>query len=103
MPTKPACRIDGILAADANTAVIFRRGPTAVCEMLVWDLNTDIVTPGQWLRARVYTRRSDVSPDGKHVIISASSYANWRRKDAADPFLACGWTAISHPPYFSGL
>lgn len=107
--TKPAiCRIDGIVAREAPIAVIFRRGPSKQTQLLTWNLETDVVTPGQWIKAKVYTRRCDISPDGKYLVAAFTDYSS--RRDPAvekfglkDEYLACGWTAISKPPYFTAL
>jgi len=101
------CRIDGMIAREANVAVIFRRGPSDFTQMLVWDLKTDEVTPGQWLKGRVYTRRCDVSPDGRYAVIAASNYSAShkakRSKDEEDSWMHSGWTAICRPPYYTAL
>lgn len=34
-------RLHAIVAAEARTAVVFRRGPTSHVRMLRWDLRTD--------------------------------------------------------------
>jgi hypothetical protein len=96
------CRIDGVLAEEANQAVIFRRGPSIVCQMLLWDLNTDLVTPGQWMRARVYPKRCDVSQDGRYLVLAATKYGTSFPEDS-DRFRRSGWTAVSRPPYFTAL
>lgn len=103
--TQP-CRIDGILAAEANIAVIFRRGPNAVFQMLVWDLNTDTVTPGQWLTGKVFTERCDISPDGKHVVVFSRGYSveplgvNLAQVETLP---ARYWTTVCRPPFFSPI
>lgn len=103
----PACSIDGILAARAPRAVIFRRGPRDLTQQLLWDLDTDAVEAGQWLRARVYTRRCDLSPDGRQLVgfygnWSASRLARASREHALErPHAAQSWTAISFAPYFT--
>lgn len=101
------CRIDGILATEANQAVIFRRGPSRLTQLLVWDLNTDLVTPGQWLTGRVYTPRCDVSPNGEFLVISASNYSQSHRdrnqQPVKDEYECSGWTAISRPPFFTAI
>lgn len=107
MTKRPFCRIDGVIARDANTAVIFRRGPSRLCKLLIWDLNSDEITGGQWLQGRVYTKRCDVSPDGKHLVIAAANYSvSHRKKNQAtvsDLRMTDGWTAISKPPYFTAV
>jgi hypothetical protein len=69
--------------------------------MLVWDFNSDEVTSGQWLKGHVYTKRADVSPDGRYVVIAASNYS--KAHNSEEGWLTSGWTAISRPPYFSAL
>jgi len=107
--TDPKARIDGVIAGKAPRAVIFRRGPSAVTQQLVWNLNTDEVTPGEWIRASVYTRRCDVSPNGKYLAGFYSNYAPTRMAKAAkefklkDPREAAAWTAISFVNSFKSL
>ena len=83
----------GLIARDARVAVLFRRGPSRRVRLILWNLETDRLEPGQWFRGRVYERRCDLSPDGKHLIYFAASF----RK----PYYS--WTAISRPPYFTAL
>ena len=95
MPKFPA-RVHPILARKANTAVIIRRGPSkSVCTML-WDRTRDTFMPGQWLRGRIYERRCDLSPDGRHFIYFAMN-GKW-----GGP-LKGSWTAISRAPYLKAL
>lgn len=86
-------RIDGIVARSGRLAVIFRRGPSRRVRLLVWDLATDKVTPGQWFKGRIYARRCDLSPDGELLAYFAASF----RK----PLYS--WTAISRPPWLTAL
>lgn len=95
MPKFPA-RVHVILARDANTAVIVRRGPSkSVCTML-WDRRRDEFKLGQWLRGRIYERRCDLSPDGKYFIYFAMN-GKW-----GGPVKG-SWTAISQAPYLKAL
>jgi hypothetical protein len=106
MTKKPPARIDGIVAAEANVAVIFRRGPSKLTQLLVWDLNTDEVRPGQWIRGKTYTRRADVSPDGKYLVCHFTNYSakqRGRAQDLREDWMSCGWTAVSRPPYFTAI
>jgi hypothetical protein len=76
--------------------VIIRRGPSkSVCTML-WDRRNDTFKLGQWLRGRIYERRCDVSPDGKHFIYFAM---NGKRGGP----MKGSWTAISRTPYLKAL
>ena len=95
MPKFPA-RVHPILARKANTAVIIRRGPSkAVCTML-WNRQNDTFKLGQWLRGRIYERRCDLSPDGRHFIYFAMN-GKW------DGPVEGSWTAISRTPYLKAL
>ena len=95
MPKFPA-RVHPILAREANTAVIIRRGPSkSVCTIL-WHRGRDEFKLGQWLRGRIYERRCDLSPDGRHFIYFAMN-GKW------DGPVKGSWTAISRTPYLKAL
>ena len=94
-------RIDGIVAREAPVAVIFRRGPSRYTQLLTWNLETDEVTPGQWITGRVYTRRCDLSPDGKLLVASFTNYSEALARKLKRE--TGGWTALSRPPYFSAI
>lgn len=92
----PPARVHIILAREAKTAIVIRRGPSkAVCTML-WDRKRDTFTLGQWLRGRIYERRCDLSPDGKHFIYFAMN-GKWSSK------VKGSWTAISRTPYLKAI
>lgn len=86
-------RLYGIVAREAPVAVVFRRGPSRQVELLRWDLQSDSVTAGQWLKGRIYERRSDLSPSGDLLIYFAAKYETPIRT----------WTAISRPPFLTAL
>ncbi len=86
-------RLYAILAREAPTAVVFRRGPSNHVLLIKWDTSDDTFEQGQWLKGRIYERRCDLSPDGKMLIYFAANY----RK----PYYS--WSAISRPPYLTGL
>lgn len=89
-------RVHIILARDSDTAIVIRRGPSnAVCTML-WDRRKDTFKLGQWLRGRIYERRCDLSPDGRHFIYFAMN-GRW------DGPLKGSWTAISKAPYLKAI
>jgi len=54
-------RLDVLLARESDQAVILRRGPSKTTHLIAWSTSTDQFTPGQWLKARVYERRCDLS------------------------------------------
>ncbi|OAN76561.1 hypothetical protein A8B78_03535 [Jannaschia sp. EhC01] len=56
----------------------------------LWDRERGTVELGQWLKARIYEHRSDLSPDGRHMIIYA------RRGGKS-------WTAVSRAPWLKAL
>ena len=70
MTSFPA-RVHIILAREAQTAIAIRRGPSKSVCIIGWDRRRDIFTVGQWLRGRIYERRCDLSPEGKHFIYFA--------------------------------
>lgn len=70
-PTRFPARLHVLLASKSPRAVILRKGPAnAVCSIL-WDRSNDQFAVGQWLRGRIYERRSDLSPDGVYMIYFA--------------------------------
>ena len=88
----PPARLTAILARAARKAVVFRRGPSRSVLLLSWDLDTDVLTPGQWFRGRIYERRCDLSPDGEMLVYFAGYRGRYR-----------SWTAVSRPPYLTAL
>lgn len=88
-----ATRLWAIIARDARRAVVFRRGPSSQVLVLSWDLETDELTPGQWLKGRIYEDRCDLSPSGDLLVVFAAKY----RK----PYWA--WTAVSRAPWLTAL
>ncbi|MCL4693816.1 MAG: hypothetical protein KJ060_15050 [Candidatus Hydrogenedentes bacterium] len=84
------------MAKDAPYAVIIRRGPAKSVATVGWDRATDTFTVGQWLRGRIYERRSDLSPDGKHLIYFAMN-GKWHTDSKGS------WTAISRAPYLKAI
>jgi hypothetical protein len=91
-----APRIHVLLASHAAIGVVIRRGPSkSVCTIL-WDRRRDTFQLGQWLKGRIYERRSDVSPDGKHLIYFAMN-GKWKSEAKGS------WTAISRTPFLKAV
>lgn len=93
------CRLFVYLAKDAPVGVVLRRGPTAWSRLSLWQTDTDHIDHGQWIKGRVYERRSDVSHDG-------SLFAAFVRQSGGrseHPRGSDTWIAVSRPPYFSAL
>ncbi len=88
-----SARLYALVARTARRAVVFRRGPSKRVRMLVWNLASDTLEPGQWLKGRVYERRCDLSPDGELVACFVASFRQ--------PYYS--WTTISRPPFFTAL
>lgn len=53
-------RIHGLLAPQAPLGVIIRRGPSKQVATILWDRRQDTFQLGQWLKGRIYERRSDL-------------------------------------------
>jgi hypothetical protein len=90
---KSTARLYVLLARNAHIGVIFRRGPSNQVLLIKWNLDGDTFEYGQWLKARIYERRCDLSPDGDMLLYFAAS---WR-----GPYQS--WTAIGRPPYLTAL
>lgn len=93
---KLPCRVHILLARDAAAAVAFRRGPSKRVCTVGWDRHTDEFRVGQWLKGRIYERRSDLSPDGQYLIYFAMN-GKWHSK------VKGSWTAISRAPYLKAI
>ena len=70
----PQVRIYSILAREAKRAVVFRRGPSKLVQLLLWHTDTDKFEDGQWFKGRIYERRCDLSPNGKLLVYFAANY-----------------------------
>lgn len=89
-------RLHVLLARGAKLGLVIRRGPSkSVCSIL-WNRKTDTFKLGQWLRGRIYERRSDLSPDGRHFIYLAMN-GRWESETKGS------WTAISRAPYLKAV
>lgn len=93
----PPGRLFVYLACEAPLAVVLRRGPTDWARLSLWHTDTDRFEHGQWIKGRVYERRSDLSPDGR-LFAAFVRQSGGRVTGGADT-----WVAVSRPPYFSAL
>ena len=91
-----APRIHVLLAGQAPLGLVIRRGPSKSVATLLWDRKHDEFRLGQWLRGRIYERRCDLSPDGKHFLYFAMN-GRW------DSEARGSWTAISRAPYLRAI
>lgn len=96
MPRPVPARLHALLASRAPVGVVLRRGPSnAVCPVL-WERDTDTFRLGQWLRGRIYERRADLSPDGRHLIYFARN-GRWSSETKGS------WTAVSRAPWLKAI
>ena len=93
---KVPARIQVLLARDARTAVVLRRGPSLQVCTFGWDRTTDTFTLGQWYRGRIYYEKCDISPDGRHWIYFA---LNGKRHEAT----LGAYTVLARAPYLKAL
>jgi hypothetical protein len=86
------------LASEAPIGIVFRRGPSKLVRVIKWNRENDKFTPGQWFKGKIYPDRSDLSPDGRHMIYFAMGGVEW-----ALPKTGGTWTAISRVPSLTAL
>lgn len=89
-------RLHVLLASDAPIGLIIRRGPSKSVATVLWNRDTDDFHVGQWLKGRIYERRSDLSPDGQFLIYFAMN-GKWLSESKGS------WTAISRSPYLKAI
>lgn len=89
-------RLHILLAKDVPFGVIIRRGPSKRTCTIGWNREDDTFSVGQWLKGRIYERRSDLSPDGRHMIYFAMN-GKWHSE------VKGAWTAISRTPYLKAV
>lgn len=94
--TKTPPRLHVLIAKNAQIAVVIRRGPSKQVCSILWNLKTNKFQIGQWLKGRIYERRSDISPDGQYMIYFAMN-GKWNSETKGS------WTAISKIPYLKAI
>lgn len=98
MKSDPTPRLDALLASDEPVGLIFRRGPSKLVQVILWNRESDKFKPGQWFKGRIFVDRSDLSPDGRHLIYFAMGGVAW-----AIPETGGTWTAISQVPSLKAI
>ncbi len=93
---RAAPRLHVLLARHKPLGVVMRRGPSKTFCTMLWDLRTDAITMGQWIKARLYPMRSDLSPDGRYLIYFALN-GRWQSETRGS------YTAISRAPYLKAI
>src|SRR5688572_16434106 len=89
-------RVHILLAQSTPYGVVIRRGPSKLVCTIGWNREDDTFTTGQWLKGRIYERRCDLSPDGRHLIYFAMN-GRWSSPSKG------AWTAISRAPWLKAL
>lgn len=89
-------RLHVLVPTQNEDALVIRRGPSKYTGVFSWNTRTDEVRLGQWLKGRIYERRSDISPDGKHWIYFAMN-GHWASESKGS------WTAIARAPFLKAL
>ncbi len=90
-------RLYCIPAAHAEVVAVFRRGPTNWCHVGRWDLANGRYEPGAWIAARLFPRRSDLSPDGRYLCYFAHQPgATWEHGEAYVAVLKLPWLTALH-------
>ena len=75
---------------------MFQRGPTAWSRVGRWDVEAREFEPGAWIHARLFPRRSDLSPDGRYLCYFAHNpHATWEHRDT--------YVAVSKLPWLTAL
>ena len=91
------CRLFVYLAREAPVGVVLRRGPSDWVRLSLWHTDEDRFEHGQWMRARVFERRSDLSSDGSLFVAFVRGSAGPNRGNTDT------WVALSRPPFFTAL
>lgn len=86
-----------IAAAQADVAVVVRRGPTDWSRLYRWDTGNDHVEAGSWLRGVVKHGRIDLSPDGRLLVCMVQQHGRDEdpRRDT--------YTVLCRPPWWTAL
>lgn len=89
-------RLHVLLARAAPLGLVIRRGPSKQVCTILWDRRRDKFQIGQWLKGRIYERRSDLSADGRYFLYFAMN-GRWQSEAKGS------WTAISRTPYLKAI
>jgi len=90
-------RIYCIPATEAPVVAVFRRGPTRWSHVGRWDLAAGHYEPGAWIAARLFPRRSDLSPDGRWLCYFAHDpKARWEHGESYVALAKLPWLRALH-------
>ena len=97
MNTSPfPARLHLLIPSNSDRAIVIRRGPSKQVCILNWNRRNDLFTVSQWLKGRIYERRSDISPSGKYWIYFAMK-GKWKSEAKGS------WTAIAKVPWLKAI
>lgn len=85
------------MAAEAPIGLVLRRGPSRQVCTILWHRNNDRFEIGQWLKARIDVHKTDISPDGCHMIYFAADYKRSSTETKGT------YTAVSRVPWLKAL
>ena len=63
---------------------------------MLWNRDDDMFAMGQWVAARIYERRCDLSPDGRYLLYFAAN-GKWSGE------VRGSWSAVSRAPYLKAI
>ena len=86
-----------LTAADADRAVILRRGPTKWFHVIGWDTRRDVFEHGAWLKGQIDRSLCGLSPNGELLLAVVRQYAK------RDTPYTHGWAAVSRAPWLKAL
>ncbi|MEM7758622.1 MAG: hypothetical protein AAF298_10910 [Cyanobacteria bacterium P01_A01_bin.40] len=89
-------RLHILVAKNQDVGIVIRRGPSKQVCILGWERKTNTFTVGQWLKGRIYERRSDISHSGKYWIYFAMN-GKWNSEAKG------AWTAIARVPWLKAI
>ena len=89
-------RLHVLIASKSDKAIVIRRGPSKHTCVFSWDRTKNTFEVAQWLKGRIYERRSDICPSGKYWIYFAMN-GKWGSETKG------AWTAISKTPWLKAI
>lgn len=89
-------RVHILVAKNSSDAIVIRCGPAKHTCIIGWDRNQNSFSVGQWLKGRIYERRSDIAPSGKYWIYFAMN-GKWTSETKG------AWTAIAKTPWLKAV
>ncbi len=89
-------RLHILVARSSKQAIVIRKGPSKYTCVVGWNRGQNTFQVSQWLKGRIYERRSDISPSGSHWIYFATK-AKWGTESINT------WTAIARSPWLKAV